>query len=118
MTLSISSAFDGGNIRLVAIQGNRIDLEIAADNASDFYQWFSFRLSGAAGQAVELRLLNCAGAAHPPGGRGYRAGRRPARAGPRGGEAPHPQLRRRRLPARLGELPRLHVGRPRRLAAG
>src|SRR4028118_69659 len=73
MTLSISSAFDGGNIRLVAIQGNRIDLEIAADNASDFYQWFYFRLSGAAGQEVELRILNCAGAAYPLGWENYRA---------------------------------------------
>jgi murein tripeptide amidase MpaA len=73
MTLSISSAFDGGNIRLVAIQGDRVDLEIVADNASDFYQWFSFRLTGAAGRAVELRILNCAGAAYPLGWENYRA---------------------------------------------
>ena len=28
MSLSVSSAFDGGNIRLVAIEGDRVDLEI------------------------------------------------------------------------------------------
>ncbi|HWH17357.1 MAG TPA: M14-type cytosolic carboxypeptidase [Allosphingosinicella sp.] len=73
MNLSISSAFDGGNIRLVAIEGNRIDLEIEHDHQSDFYQWFYFRLTGAAGQGVELRLLNCAGSAYPHGWPGYRA---------------------------------------------
>jgi murein tripeptide amidase MpaA len=73
MNLSVSSAFDGGNIRLVAIEGSRVDLEIEHDNQSDFYQWFYFRLTGAAGQPVELRLLNCAGAAYPHGWAGYRA---------------------------------------------
>ena len=46
MTLSVSSAFDGGNIRLVAIEGDRVDLEIVKDHQSDFYQWFYFRLTG------------------------------------------------------------------------
>ena len=73
MNLSVSSAFDGGNIRLVAIEGSRVDLEIVRDHQSDFYQWFYFRLSGAAGQPVELRLLNCAGAAYPHGWDNYRA---------------------------------------------
>jgi murein tripeptide amidase MpaA len=73
MRPSISSPFDGGNIRLVAIEGDRVDLEIAKDNQSDFYQWFHFRLTGAGGRAVELRLLNAAGAAYPHGWPGYRA---------------------------------------------
>ena len=73
MTLSISSAFDGGNIRRIALDGDRIDLEIVQDNQSDFYQWFYFRLSGAAGREVELRLLNCAGSAYPLGWDGYNA---------------------------------------------
>jgi murein tripeptide amidase MpaA len=73
MTFQITSAFDGGNIRPVAVDGNRIDLEIAKDHRSDFYQWFYFRLTGASGQAVELRLLNCAGAAYPLGWQDYRA---------------------------------------------
>ena len=73
MTLSVSSAFDGGNIRPVDIEGSRIDLEIAKDHRSDFYQWFYFRLTGAAGREVELRLLNCGGSAYPNGWPGYRA---------------------------------------------
>jgi murein tripeptide amidase MpaA len=73
MNLSISSAFDGGNIRLVAIEGSRVDLEICKDNRSNFYQWFFFRLTGAAGQPVELRILNCAESAYPHGWPGYRA---------------------------------------------
>ncbi|HYN45611.1 MAG TPA: M14-type cytosolic carboxypeptidase, partial [Allosphingosinicella sp.] len=73
MTLTVSSAFDGGNIRLVAIEGGRVDLEIVKDDQSDFYQWFYFQLSGGAGEALTLRILNCAGAAYPDGWPGYRA---------------------------------------------
>ena len=72
MTLSISSAFDGGNIRLAGIDGDRIDLEIVSDHQSEFYQWFYFRLTGALGRAVQLRILNCAGAAYPLGWEDYR----------------------------------------------
>lgn len=72
MTLSVSCAFDGGNIRVVAIDGDRIDLEIRKDNESDFYQWFYFRVTGGAGRALEIRLLNCAGAAYPHGWEKYR----------------------------------------------
>ena len=57
MTLTISSAFDGGNIRVVIQDGDRVDLEIVKDHLSDFYQWFYFRLAGAAGREVD--------AAHP-----------------------------------------------------
>ena len=73
MTLSVTSAFDGGNIRLVAIEGDRIDLEIVRDNQSDFYQWFYFRVTGGAGRALEIRILNCGGSAYPHGWDGYRA---------------------------------------------
>ena len=73
MTLSVSSAFDGGNIRVVAIEGDRIDLEIVKDNQSDFYQWFYFRVTGGGGRALEIRILNCAGAAYPHGWDNYRA---------------------------------------------
>ena len=65
--------FDGGNIRLVAIDGDRLDLEIVKDHQSDFYQWFYFRLTGGGGRALELRILNCAGAAYPHGWDDYRA---------------------------------------------
>ena len=73
MTLCITSAFDGGNIRLVAADGDRIDLEIQKDHQSDFYQWFYFRVTGAKGRPLQLRIVNCAGSAYPHGWDGYRA---------------------------------------------
>ncbi len=73
MTLTISSAFDARNIRVLKADGDRADLEIVADHMSDFYQWFYFRVAGAAGREVTLRITNCAGAAYPNGWPGYKA---------------------------------------------
>jgi len=77
MTLSISSAFDAGNISVVSIDTTsspwRAQLQIRKDKDSDFYQWFHFRVAGAAGQSVELTIINGAGAAYPDGWPGYRA---------------------------------------------
>ena len=73
MTLSISSAFDGGNIRAVAGNGDVVDLEIVKDHQSDFYQWFYFRVTGGAGRALTLRITNCGGAAYPDGWPDYKA---------------------------------------------
>ena len=73
MAIGISSAFDSGNIRLVAIDGDRVDLEIVKDHESDFYQWFHFKLTGAAGRALTLRITNCGASAYPDGWPGYRA---------------------------------------------
>ncbi len=73
MTLSISSDFDGGNIKAVAVDGDRVDLEIVPDHMSDFYQWFYFRVSGAAGRDLTLRILNGGGAAYPGGWPDYKA---------------------------------------------
>jgi hypothetical protein len=50
MPLTISSAFDAGNIRVVNQSGDTVDLEIVHDHMSDFYQWFYFRVSGGAGR--------------------------------------------------------------------
>ena len=84
MTISISSAFDAGNIRVVSIDGATVDLEIVKDHMSDFHQWFHFRLAGAGGQEVTLRILNCGSAAYPDGWPDYqaRACRSTARTGP------------------------------------
>ena len=73
MTITISSAFDAGNIRVVNQDSDSADLEIVKDHLSDFYQWFHFRLAGAAGRQVTLRILNCAGSAYPHGWPDYRA---------------------------------------------
>lgn len=73
MAISISSAFDSGNIRVLGIDGDRAELEIVNDHQSDFYQWFHFRLAGASGREVTLRIVNCAGSAYPNGWPDYRA---------------------------------------------
>ena len=73
MTLSITSAFDGGNIHMVSADGDRVDLEIRKDHQSDFYQWFYFRVTGAAGRELELRILNAGGSSYPLGWPDYRA---------------------------------------------
>ncbi len=73
MTLTISSSFDAGNIRVVNQDGNRADLEIVTDHMSDFYQWFYFRVAGQAGKEATLRIVNCAGAAYPDGWPDYKA---------------------------------------------
>jgi murein tripeptide amidase MpaA len=73
MTLTISSAFDAGNIRLIRQDGDTAQLEIIKDNMSDFYQWFYFRVAGGQGREVTLRITNCAGSAYPLGWPDYRA---------------------------------------------
>jgi murein tripeptide amidase MpaA len=73
MALTISSAFDAGNIRVAAEHGDTVDLEIVRDHMSDFYQWFYFRVAGAAGRELTLRITNCAGSAYPNGWPDYKA---------------------------------------------
>ena len=73
MSIQINAAFDGGNIRMVAIEGDRIDLEIAQDHQSDFYQWFYFRVAGAKARALSYRILNAGKSAYPFGWPGYKA---------------------------------------------
>ncbi|WP_420141386.1 M14 family metallopeptidase [Sphingomonas sp.] len=73
MTAHISAAFDSGNIRVLSQDKDRFDLEIARDHQSDFYQWFHFRLTGAAGRTVEMRIVNAGRSAYPDGWPGYRA---------------------------------------------
>ncbi|WP_265569349.1 M14 family metallopeptidase [Sphingomicrobium nitratireducens] len=73
MSITISSAFDAGNIRLVSIQGDEVELEIVKDHKSDFHQWFYFRLAGAQGRDVTLKITNAGSAAYPDGWPGYRA---------------------------------------------
>ncbi|MEO7787147.1 MAG: M14-type cytosolic carboxypeptidase [Sphingomicrobium sp.] len=73
MTLSISSAFDAGNIRVTGIDGDSATLEIVNDHLSDFYQWFHFRLAGAGGREVTLRITNAGTSAYPNGWPDYKA---------------------------------------------
>ena len=73
MSIRISAAFDGGNIRLVGIDGATVRLEIVTDRQSDFYQWFHFRALGIAGRRVTYEIVNAGGSAYPGGWKDYRA---------------------------------------------
>ncbi len=73
MSISIHSDFDGGNIDVTSIKGGSAKLAIRRDKDSDFYQWFYFRVDGAAGQMLELSITNCGGSAYPLGWPDYRA---------------------------------------------
>ena len=71
--ISIDAGFDSGNIEVLDIAGATARLAIRRDNASEFFQWFHFRVSGCAGRALELKLTGLASAAYPDGWVGYRA---------------------------------------------
>ena len=72
--LQISAGFDSGNIEVIASDDpSDIRLAIRPDGRSPHYQWFHFRLSGAKGQDVTLKLTNAGGAAYTSGFKNYRA---------------------------------------------
>ncbi|MGP1352380.1 MAG: M14 family metallopeptidase [Parasphingopyxis sp.] len=73
MTLSITSAFDGGNIAVLSASDDTAELEIVKDHQSDFYQWFYFRITGCAGKALTLTIGNAGKSAYPQGWEKYRA---------------------------------------------
>jgi len=73
MSIDINAAFDAGNIHVLKISGDTADLEIVKDRQSDFYQWFYFRVGGAKGRRLSLRILNAGGSAYPMGWPGYQA---------------------------------------------
>ena len=72
MAITISSSFDAGNIRVLSQSGDSVELEIVKDHMSDFYQWFYFRVAGAAGREITLRITNCGGSAYPHGWPDYK----------------------------------------------
>ena len=73
MTLSITSAFDGGNIAVLSASDDRAELEIVKDHQSDFYQWFYFRVTGCAGKTLTLKIANAGDSAYPQGWEKYQA---------------------------------------------
>ncbi|HEY6964336.1 MAG TPA: M14-type cytosolic carboxypeptidase [Erythrobacter sp.] len=69
----IDAGFDSGNIDVLAIDGASARLAIRRDNASDFFQWFHFRVSAPAGEEVVLKLTGLEASAYPGGWPGYDA---------------------------------------------
>lgn len=73
-SMKISTCFDGGSVTVHDI-GNpaAIRLSLRPDNASEFKQWFYFRLQGAAYTPCTMHFDNAAEAAYPLGWDGYQA---------------------------------------------
>ena len=71
--MKITSAFDGGNITVLSAEPGDIRLEINKDEKADFFQWFYFRLTGAAGQDCRLQIMNAGESAYTDGWKDYRA---------------------------------------------
>jgi murein tripeptide amidase MpaA len=71
--IQIDAAFDGGNIEVLSIDGATARLAIRKDHLSEFYQWFHFRVAGAAGRELTLVITGLAGSAYPGGWPGYNA---------------------------------------------
>ena len=76
--MEVSQGFDSGAIELIRCDGARADLAIRRDvtgrgEASEFLQWFHFRVSGAEDTGAELRIVNAGVTTYPDGWRDYRA---------------------------------------------
>jgi len=71
--MKITSNFDSGNIEVVRIdeKKNDIKLRIRKDTNSDFFQWFHFRLTGAAGIPCKLSIVNAGKSSYPLGWENY-----------------------------------------------
>ena len=70
--MQITSTFDSGNIICRdASDPSNVELEIRVDNDAEFYQWFYFRVTGAAGEECSFRIVNAGGAAYTEGWADY-----------------------------------------------
>lgn len=72
MSVQISCNFDGGAISVVkAEKFDDIQVKIRPDNASEFAQWFFFRVHEAKDQELRLRFLELSKTAYPKGWEDY-----------------------------------------------
>ncbi|MES2301085.1 MAG: M14-type cytosolic carboxypeptidase, partial [Pseudomonadota bacterium] len=71
--IRINSAFDSGNIEVLSVSGASARLAIRKDRESDFFQWFHFRVDGAGGRELELKITGLGASAYPGGWPAYRA---------------------------------------------
>ncbi len=71
--IAIDAAFDSGNIEVLSIDGRTAKLAIPKDHMAEFAQWFHFRLTGAVGEEVELKITGLNDSAFPGGWPDYDA---------------------------------------------
>jgi len=74
MAISITSAFDSGNIEVVDHPAaDHVRLRIRRDAGGEFLQWFHFRVAGARGVPIRLDIIGLGESAYPGGWPNYRA---------------------------------------------
>ena len=72
--MKISHNFDSGKIECININPNgKITLSIPQDNASEFHQWFHFRLTGAKNISCQMEITNAGKTSYAAGWKDYRA---------------------------------------------
>jgi murein tripeptide amidase MpaA len=71
--ISINAAFDSGNIEVLSVKDATARLAIRKDKASEFFQWFHFRVDGAGGRELTLKITGLGASAYPGGWPAYRA---------------------------------------------
>ncbi len=70
----ISDSFDSGNIEVIdASDPGDLQLAIRRDHEAEHLQWFHFRVTGARGQDLRMRVRNAAEVSYPKGWENYRA---------------------------------------------
>lgn len=69
--IHIDGNFDSGNIEVLAVDGTGATLAIRQDHMAEFRQWFHFRVSGAAGRELVLKITGLEGSAYPLGWPNY-----------------------------------------------
>ena len=70
-TIAIDAGFDGGNIEVLSVDGTTATLAIPKDHMAEFAQWYHFRVSGAAGREITLKLTGLNASAYPGGWPNY-----------------------------------------------
>jgi murein tripeptide amidase MpaA len=66
--VQIDCDFDGGSIQILdASDPSAVALALRKDDASDFKQWFYFRVTGAAGMDLGLRIVDAGESSFPDG---------------------------------------------------
>ena len=71
--ISINAACDSGNIEVLSINGAEATLALRKDHDSEFRQWFHFRVTGAEGRQLVLKITGLQESAYPQGWPNYQA---------------------------------------------
>ncbi len=70
--INITSNFDSGNIEVVkTTDPGNIELNIRKDTNADTFQWFYFRVTGAEGTSLSMKILNAGKVSYPEGFEDY-----------------------------------------------